>query len=75
MTNVIDAPIVTRLLLNPERVLEAALGKLSDVVIIGYTHDGEEYFASSEANGAEVVWLLERAKLQLLRMGDGDNAS
>jgi len=37
MTNVIDAPIITRLPLNPERVLEAAFGRLSDVVIIGYT--------------------------------------
>ena len=29
--------------------------------------DGEEYFASSIADGGTVLWLIERMKLQLLR--------
>lgn len=36
---------------------------------IGYDADGAEYFASSIADGADVLWLLERLKQQLLTTG------
>lgn len=52
--------------LPTDKVLAAATNKLSDVVIIGYTKDGEEYFASSMADGASVLWLAERLKKYLL---------
>lgn len=48
--------------LPPDVVLELARGKLAMVVVIGYTEDGDEYTATSEWDGAEVVFLLERAK-------------
>lgn len=52
----------------PERVLNAALSsELTDVVVLGYDSDGQEYFASSIANGPDVLWLLERLKLKLLK--------
>ncbi len=60
---------VTSLDLPPERVL-ANTPELESVVIIGYLPDGTEYFASSIADGGDVVWLLERCKLMLLRMSD-----
>ncbi|MCD6674859.1 MAG: hypothetical protein LT106_18655 [Burkholderiaceae bacterium] len=63
---------ITRLNIDPDRALEMAVGKLEGVVIIGYTKDGEEYFASSYADGGDVLWLLERCKLALLRMGGGE---
>lgn len=36
------------------------------IVVLGYDPAGEEYFASSIADGADVIWLLERLKLKLL---------
>lgn len=69
MSNVVNLPCITRLDIPPDRILQEAMGKLESVVVIGYTKDGE-YFASSQADGAEVVWLLERCKLKLLRVVD-----
>lgn len=72
MTNVIPFNGVTRLDLDPERVLESARDQLTGVVIMGYTRDGSEYFASSYADGGDVLWLLERLKLKLLTSGTGE---
>jgi len=68
--NVIDLPVITRLNLDPDRVLNKAIGELKDVIIIGYDKDGNEYFASSIADGGDVVWLIERMKLKWLRTVD-----
>jgi len=68
MTNVIPFTGITKLDLDPDMVIEQIKGKLEGVVIMGYTKDGEEYFASSYADGGNVLWLLERMKLQLLSM-------
>lgn len=65
-------PIVTRLDINPDQVIESALGRLKDVVIVGYDKDGQEYFASSIADGGTANWLLDRCKLQLLNMTEDD---
>ena len=71
MGEVIVADIATRLDVPAERILKAALkAGVSRVVIVGYTEDGEEYFAASIASGATVLWLLERAKLRLLTGDD-----
>ena len=62
---------VTRLDIPVERVLdEARAAGLKCTVVLGYDSEGEEYFASSIADGADVLWLLERLKLQLLRTGE-----
>jgi hypothetical protein len=52
--------------------LKEAIGKLSGVIIIGYTQDKDEleYFASSFEDSSEVVWLLERFKFILLSEPD-----
>lgn len=73
MGTVVSFDGVTRLDIDPERILESAKGRLSGVVIVGYTKDGdEEYFASSIADGADVLWLLERSKKALLEIVDGN---
>ena len=66
MTNVIPFNGVTRLDLDPDTVLENTKGKLEGFVICGYDKNGEEYFASTYADGGDVLWLLERLKLRLL---------
>lgn len=64
---------ITRLDLNPDMVLENTKGKLEGVIIIGYDKDGEEYFASSYADGGDVLWLLERMKMRLLNIEEERN--
>lgn len=55
-----------------DQVLQGALGRLSTVVIVGYTKEEYEYYASSIDDSAEIVWLLERMKKFLLDEADGD---
>lgn len=70
MTNVVRFTGVTCLDLNPDMLLQEAVGQLESVVILGYAKDGGEYFASSKADAGEVVWHLERAKYKLLKHVD-----
>jgi hypothetical protein len=69
--NVIKFNGITRLDIDPKTVLKEA-EHLESVVIVGYDPEGKEYFASSVADGGEVLWLLERAKLSLLRTVDDE---
>lgn len=57
---------VTKLDLPVERILDNAREELESVILIGYTKDGREYFASSIADGGTVNWLMDRFKAKLL---------
>jgi hypothetical protein len=70
MTNIVRFTGITKLDIPADQVIESALGKLEGVVILGYDKDGQEYFASSYADGGNMLWLLERAKKALLEMAD-----
>jgi hypothetical protein len=62
---------ITYLDTPPDRILESAIGNLESVVILGYDKDEEEFFASSIADGGDVLWLLEKCKKKLLEyVGD-----
>lgn len=61
---------ITRLDIPADRVLEAALGQLRGVVLAGYDLDGNLYTASSYADGADALWLLELCKKRLLAIED-----
>lgn len=64
--NVIPLGNITRLDIPAERVLEAAKDHLEHAVILGWDSDDKLYFASTFADGGEVIWLLEKAKKELL---------
>lgn len=70
--NIIRFPGVTRLDIDPNQVLQEAVGKLEGVVIAGIDESGEHYFASSYADGGETLWLLEMCKKRLLEIGNGE---
>lgn len=73
---VVELNCVTTLDIPPERTLNGALSaNLQGVVVLGYDADGDEYFASSYADGGNVLWLLERCKLRLMRGGDDSDDS
>lgn len=66
MSKVIEFTGITKLDLEPDRMLENLKGKLEGFVIAGYGTDGTEFFASSYADGGTVLWLVERLKKMLL---------
>lgn len=55
-------------------ILKECIGKLSGVIVLGYTAGEEddqlEYFVHSFEDCAEMVWLLERFKIFLLSEAD-----
>lgn len=69
--NVINFPGATRLKIDPDKVLTAAVGNLESVIVIGYDKTGMEYFAASDPSGPEALWLLERAKAGLISIASG----
>ena len=68
MDNVIPLGNITKLDLNPDIVLENTKGKLDNFVIVGWDKEGELYFSSTQADGGDVLWLLEKAKQALLNV-------
>jgi hypothetical protein len=68
--NVVILPVITRLNIPPDRVLNDALAAdLDGAVVIGQRKDGSYYFSSSIADGGDALWLLEWAKVALMRAG------
>lgn len=65
---VIPLGCVTKLDLPVDRVLEEAKGLLDYVVLMGFDKDGELYFASTTPDGGEVLWLLEKCKIALMKV-------
>ncbi len=70
MSKVIPFKGITKLDLDPDTILENNKGKLEGVVIMGWDKNGNEYFASSYADGGTVLWLVERMKKALLEIAD-----
>lgn len=64
-----DAPTLVDL--PPDKVLNAALGKLDKVIILGIEEEsGEIYMAASCGNIPEALYLLEKCKKKLLEFGE-----
>jgi len=72
MSEIIKFPGKTYADIPADDVLASAMGKLSGVVLMGYTTDGQEYIASSISDGPQMVWLLERAKLYIIEDDQND---
>lgn len=69
-TNVLPFTGKTRLDMPAQAVVdEAEKVQLKDIVVMGWTKEGKPYFCSSMADGADVLWLLEQIKLDLLLEG------
>lgn len=72
MSNIVKLETISYGELNPDDLLEAALGKLERVTIIGRDKDGKEYFAFSDPESGVILWDLERAKHTLVSAADHD---
>ena len=69
--NVIDLRVTTTLDLPTDKILEQAKGELDMVVVIGWDVDDNLYVASSDADQSKVLWLLEKAKADILMFDGG----
>lgn len=71
MTNIVILPVITRLDIPVDRVINSAKeSDLQEIVVIGHTKEGDLYFSSNKADGGSVLWLLESAKKELLAIGE-----
>ena len=70
MDDGIELGNLTTLGQDPDRLLQKAIGEMSEVVIIGFRKDGSEYFASSKADAGDVLYHLDRARWNLMKMVD-----
>ena len=71
-SNVVILDCVTNLPIPPDRVLESAIGQVSEVVVIGYDHDGELYIASSHGKKPELLWMMEQVRHLMVSDGLSD---
>lgn len=72
-SKIIDFPLglnegETRQDLDPDKILNGAVGQLKEVVIVGYAKDGSFWFASSRSSGPESLWMLAQAQRKLLEI-------
>lgn len=75
-SNVVEFQGITKLDIPAERVLQRAMDAgLTEAVAIGLDPSGQFWFASSKADGGDVLWLLEIAKKRLLDIMDPPQAS
>lgn len=73
MGDVVRLGNITKLDINPDLILEEALKEgMTAVLVIGYDAEGEEYFASSVADGGTALWLAERFKTKLLAVPESE---
>ena len=72
--NIVHLDCITSLDIPAERVARALLDRdLESLVAIGFTDDGEFYFASNIADAGTVIYFLEMAKKKLLQICDEEN--
>lgn len=59
--------VISKVDIPPEKMLKAALeADLESCVIMGWGKKDDLYFASSIAEGGDVLWIIEQAKLALI---------
>ena len=64
--NIVRFTGLTKLDLEPDTILQKAIGELKEVLIIGTTKDGNQYLASSSADAKNMLWHLETAKYMIM---------
>ena len=72
MSNVIPLGGYTKLDIEPDKVLDSALGQLEQVLVIGYNENGDNYFASSTSDIGKLLRMIETFKFNLMN-GDFDS--
>ena len=66
--NVVEFPGLTYGKINPAKIAKALLEEVDifeNLLVCGFTKDGQFYLASSEGEIKENLWLIENVKMQL----------
>lgn len=66
MGDVVRLPCVTFLPLPPDLVLEAAKGKCTYVLVLGWDQDGNLFCSSSDSDMREACWAMDKFRHKLL---------
>ena len=67
MSNVVRLDVITKLDLQPDDVLQDAVGQYpGGVFVAGYDKSGNIQIASSIADGGTILWMMEVAKVRLM---------
>lgn len=69
---VVSIGTITSLDIPVEDILDNAPRDLQSVMVMGFDKDGATYFASSNAEAGDVMWLMEVAKKHLLEISMGE---
>ena len=71
---IIRLDTITTLDIKPDDILREAIGQYpGGVFVCGYSEDGSVQFASSIADGGSVLWMMEIAKLRMMKFaGEAD---
>ena len=65
--NVVEFDGPTRLDMPADKVLDGAKGKdLENLLVIGWTQDGELYLAASSSDAAMALWTIKHAELSVM---------
>lgn len=70
MGDVVEGHFITRLSIPTSKVLDNAPRDMQEVVVVGFTVDGDFYFSASEADSPANLYLLEKARHELMKMED-----
>lgn len=61
-SNVVTLDVQTTLPIPPDKILKAAIGQMESAVIIGWDKEGKFYFAASDAQAKDTLWLVKMAE-------------
>lgn len=67
---VIIAEVVTTLDTPADRLLESAIGRLDECIIVGTDKEGNDFFASNRSDAGTAIYHFERAKHRLMKLID-----
>ena len=69
VSNVIELPVITKLPISPDKILEAAKGKHDWVLVLGVTPDGE---FNAYCSGSEIAIATFYAQKFIQKVHNGD---
>lgn len=69
MGDVVKLHCLTKLPIDPDDVLTGALGKMDQVLVIGFDKDGAFYTAASQGDLAQALWIATKF-IHKLHSGD-----
>ena len=64
--NIIQFKGLTKLDLDPDTILQNAVGVLKEVLVLGTDKEGNQYMASSSGDGKAILWHLDTGHFALM---------